>query len=60
MVNNYDEAIAFYTQKLGFKVTMDVPYGERKMNRWITLGLPNENEKEGAEISLVLSKFTTN
>ena len=55
LVNNYDEAIAFYTQKLGFKVTMDVPYGERKMNRWITLGLPNENEKEGAEISLVLS-----
>jgi len=55
LVNNYDEAIAFYTQKLSFKVTMDVPYGEKEMYRWITLGLSNENEKEGTEITLALS-----
>ena len=57
LVNNYDEAIAFYTQKLGFKVIMDVPYGEKEMYRWITLGLQNENEneKEGTEITLALS-----
>lgn len=55
LVNNYDEAIAFYTQKLSFKVTMDVPYGEKEMYRWITLGLSDENEKEGTEITLALS-----
>ncbi|WP_209403099.1 VOC family protein [Pseudozobellia sp. WGM2] len=36
LVNNYDEAIEFYTQKLGFKLLEDTEIGEGK--RWVTVG----------------------
>ena len=32
-VSNQDAAIAFYTDKLGFTVSIDVPYGEG--DRWV-------------------------
>jgi catechol 2,3-dioxygenase-like lactoylglutathione lyase family enzyme len=32
-VRDQDEAIAFYSEKLGFKVTADVPFGEGE--RWV-------------------------
>ena len=32
-VSDQDAAIAFYTEKLGFTVAMDVPYGEG--DRWV-------------------------
>ncbi len=38
LVNNYDEAIAFYTQKLKFTVTEDTPLQESK--RWVLLSPP--------------------
>ena len=37
LVKDYDTAIEFYTQKLGFEVVEDEAMGER---RWITLSLP--------------------
>ena len=37
-VSDQDAAIAFYTEKLGFSVTMDVPYGEN--DRWVELSPP--------------------
>jgi catechol 2,3-dioxygenase-like lactoylglutathione lyase family enzyme len=37
LVKDYDAAIQFYTQKLGFEVMEDAAFGER---RWITLSLP--------------------
>ncbi|HEX6747425.1 MAG TPA: VOC family protein [Longimicrobium sp.] len=40
-----DRALAFYTDKLGFRVVTDQPFGEQ---RWIELRIP------GAETGLVL------
>jgi catechol 2,3-dioxygenase-like lactoylglutathione lyase family enzyme len=37
LVKDYDAAIEFYTQKLGFEVVEDAAFGDR---RWITLSLP--------------------
>ncbi|WP_420322388.1 VOC family protein [Flagellimonas sp.] len=39
VVKDYDEAIAFYTQKLGFQLTADIDQGKGK--RWV-LVTPNE------------------
>jgi len=38
-VKDQDEAIAFYTKKLGFVVVEDVPFGPQ---RWVTLRLPDD------------------
>lgn len=45
-VSDQDEAIAFYTGKLGFTVAMDVPFGEG--DRWVEVAPPNG----GAAIAL--------
>jgi len=37
-VADQDTAIAFYTEKLGFSLTADVPFGEGE--RWVEVGLP--------------------
>jgi catechol 2,3-dioxygenase-like lactoylglutathione lyase family enzyme len=37
-VSDQDAAIAFYTDKLGFTVSADVPYGEG--DRWVEVGPP--------------------
>lgn len=37
-VHNQDEAIAFYTEKLGFSLEADVPYGEGQ--RWVEVAPP--------------------
>jgi catechol 2,3-dioxygenase-like lactoylglutathione lyase family enzyme len=39
LVANQDQAIEFYTQKLGFVVVEDVPFGPK---RWVTLRLPDD------------------
>jgi predicted enzyme related to lactoylglutathione lyase len=38
-VSNQDRALAFYTEKLGFKVSTDQPFDERQ--RWIELQIGN-------------------
>ena len=45
-VRNQDVSLKFYTEKLGFKVLTDQPFGENQ--RWIELGIP------GAESRLAL------
>src|ERR1700751_6161073 len=45
-VRNQDVSLKFYTEKLGFKVLTDQPFGEKQ--RWIELGIP------GAESRLAL------
>ena len=45
-VRNQDVSLKFYTEKLGFKVVTDQPFGETQ--RWIELGIP------GAESRLAL------
>ena len=39
VVRNYDEALAFYTQKLGFDLLQDVPLPDNK--RWILVSPAN-------------------
>ena len=41
LVRDYDEAIRFYTDKLGFTVSEDVTFGE---DRWVVLTLPDSQE----------------
>ena len=51
LVKDYDAAIAFYTQKLGFTLVEDKPFGDR---RWITLSLPGNP----CALALELAKTT--
>ena len=41
VVANYDDAIAFYTQKLGFDLIEDTELGNGK--RWVLVSPPNSN-----------------
>ncbi|MEZ8093425.1 VOC family protein [Photobacterium swingsii] len=41
VVDNYDDAIAFYTQKLGFELIEDTDLGGGK--RWVQVSPPNSN-----------------
>ncbi|MFT6789961.1 MAG: catechol 2,3-dioxygenase-like lactoylglutathione lyase family enzyme [Pseudoalteromonas rhizosphaerae] len=41
VVGNYDDAIAFYTQKLGFDLIEDTDQGNGK--RWVLVSPPNSN-----------------
>jgi catechol 2,3-dioxygenase-like lactoylglutathione lyase family enzyme len=47
-VANQDRALAFYTEKLGFRLLTDQPFSEEQ--RWIELGIP------GADTRVVLFK----
>lgn len=49
LVKDQDQAIEFYTRKLGFAVAEDVPFGPK---RWVTLRLP---EDPGPAIALNLA-----
>jgi catechol 2,3-dioxygenase-like lactoylglutathione lyase family enzyme len=42
-VKNQDEALKFYTEKLGFRVLTDQPFDEKQ--RWIELGIPGSDSK---------------
>ncbi|MGA3211310.1 MAG: VOC family protein [Terriglobales bacterium] len=44
-VRDQEKALKFYTEKLGFEILTDQPFGDQ---RWIELGIP------GAETQLVL------
>ena len=39
-IDDYDQALAFYTQKLGFQKKLDIPLGEGA--RWITVVSPED------------------
>ncbi len=51
VVRDYDEAIEFYTQKLGFTLTEDKPMSETK--RWVVVSPP------GSTCKLLLAKAAT-
>jgi catechol 2,3-dioxygenase-like lactoylglutathione lyase family enzyme len=50
LVGDYDEALAWYTDKLGLEVRTDTLYG--KDYRWITVGAPGQ---VGVDIALHLA-----
>ena len=41
LVEDYDSAILFYTQKVGFELVEDKAFGE---SRWVTLSLPKNRD----------------
>jgi predicted enzyme related to lactoylglutathione lyase len=43
-VHDQDEALAFYTEKLGWEVRSDVTVAELGDFRWLTVGPPNQEE----------------
>ncbi|MEA2468223.1 MAG: hypothetical protein QOJ57_2349 [Thermoleophilaceae bacterium] len=43
-VHDQDEALAFYTQKLGFEVRADVSLAELGDFRWLTVGPPGQDD----------------
>src|ERR1700688_826112 len=51
-VTNQDRALAFYTEKLGFRLVTDQPFSDEQ--RWIELGIP------GADTRVVLFRFGEN
>ena len=52
VVRDYDEAVAFFTHALGFRVIKDIVLGEGK--RWILVGPPNSRGT-----SLLLAQAST-
>ena len=42
-VHDQDEAVAFYTEKLGFELRQDVTVPEMGNFRWVTVGLPGQD-----------------
>ncbi|GJM25985.1 MAG: hypothetical protein DHS20C16_24000 [Phycisphaerae bacterium] len=52
VVRDYDEAIAFYTQKLGFELIEDTRLSDVK--RWVVVSPP------GSECALLLAKAASN
>ena len=44
LVKNYDEAIDFYTKKLGWVVAEDNPMGD---DRWVTITVPGNDRLRG-------------
>jgi catechol 2,3-dioxygenase-like lactoylglutathione lyase family enzyme len=51
LVHDQQEALNFYTEKLGFEVHTDASFGEG--NRWVTVNIPNNKD---LEIILALAK----
>ena len=51
LVSDQQEALDFYTGKLGFEIHTDATFGEA--NRWVTINLPGQPE---FEISLTLAR----
>ena len=45
-VSNQDRALAFYTEKLGFRLLTDQPFSEEQ--RWVELGLPGADTRGGS------------
>ena len=43
-VHDQDEALAFYTEKLGMEVRADVTVPEMGDFRWLTVGLPGQDD----------------
>jgi uncharacterized glyoxalase superfamily protein PhnB len=43
-VHDQDEALAFYTDKLGFEVRSDVTLAEMGNFRWLTVGPPEQDD----------------
>jgi lactoylglutathione lyase len=44
-VSDQDAALAFYTDKLGFEVRSDVPFGEHNEYRWLEVAPPGSTAR---------------
>ena len=50
-VHDQDEALAFYTEKLGMELREDVTVPEMGNFRWLTVGVPGQESRAGADRS---------
>ena len=50
VVRDYDEAIAYYTQVLGFRLVEDSPRGPGR--RWVVVGVVNHPQADAARPAL--------
>lgn len=57
VVNDYDEAIQFYTQKLNFILVEDTVLNETK--RWVRIAPPGTSKEEIDNCCLLLAKAAT-
>ncbi|MEA2180771.1 MAG: hypothetical protein QOG77_4068 [Solirubrobacteraceae bacterium] len=44
-VSDQDQAIAFYTEKLGFELRADTPFGEQGESRWVEVAPPGSTAR---------------
>jgi lactoylglutathione lyase len=44
-VSDVDASIAFYTEKLGFELRADVPFGENGEHRWVEVAPPGSTAR---------------
>ena len=44
-VADQDAALAFYTEKLGYEVRSDMPFGENQEMRWLEVAPPGSNAR---------------
>ena len=51
VVHDYDEAIAWFTERLGFTLVEDTPVPEQK-KRWVVIAPPGRGETEGTRVLL--------
>lgn len=54
LVHDYDEAIGWFTEKLGFALLEDIPLSATK--RWVVVAPPDRKTEGGAGASLLLAK----
>src|SRR6058998_3104395 len=50
-VQDQDEALAFYTEKLGLELRDDVTVPELGNFRWLTVGVPGQPDGQPAEVA---------
>ena len=55
-VHDQDEALAFYTEKVGFELREDVTLAEFGNYRWLTVGPPVFDEETRDQINKLLAK----
>lgn len=46
IVDDYDKALQWYTEKLGLEVRANRPYGPQSQYRWITVGTQEQQDLE--------------
>jgi predicted enzyme related to lactoylglutathione lyase len=55
-VQDQDEALAFYTEKLGLELRNDTTVPEMGNFRWLTVGVPGQDEETSSKLKDLVAK----